>query len=195
MMLTIAKKCYSMYLERGIGMHNNMKKIREIYGATQEEIAKIAGVNRSTVSQWETGALKASNTKLEKLSIFYGIGPECFYELEYIDETRRKMLIDSAMREKEVVKNSPNTRNKVEEISSWLDNISFKEARFRFMIAMKVMLATADIASLDDLKLAHEITKKMSTRLDSIIRIREEEVKQESTLNDLIIKCYEEREN
>ena len=176
-------------------MHNNMKKIREIYGATQEEIAKIAGVNRSTVSQWETGALKASNTKLEKLSIFYGIGPECFYELEYIDETRRKMLIDSAMREKEVVKNSPNTRNKVEEISSWLDNISFKEARFRFMIAMKVMLATADIASLDDLKLAHEITKKMSIRLDSIIRIREEEVEQESTLNDLIIKCYEEREN
>lgn len=184
-----------MYLERGIGMHNNMKKIREIYGATQEEIAKIAGVNRSTVSQWETGALKASNTKLEKLSIFYGIGPECFYELEDIDETRRKMLIDSAMREKEVVENSPNTRNKVEEISNWLDNISFKEARFRFMIAMKVMLATADIASLDDLKLAHEITKKMSIRLDSIIRIREEEVEQESTLNDLIIKCYEEREN
>ena len=195
MMLTITKKCYSMYLERGIGMHNNMKKIREIYGATQEEIAKIAGVNRSTVSQWETGASKASNTKLEKLSIFYGIGPECFYELEDIDETRRKMLIDSAMREKEVVENSPNTRNKVEEISNWLDNISFKEARFRFMIAMKVMLATADIASLDDLKLAHEITKKMSIRLDSIIRIREEEVEQESTLNDLIIKCYEEREN
>ena len=30
--------------------YNNMKKIREIYGATQEEIAKVAGVNRSTVS-------------------------------------------------------------------------------------------------------------------------------------------------
>ncbi len=46
--------------------YNNMKKIREIYGATQEEIAKVAGVNRSTVSQWETGSMKASSSKLEK---------------------------------------------------------------------------------------------------------------------------------
>ncbi len=176
-------------------MYNNMKKIREIYGATQEEIAKIAGVNRSTVSQWETGAMKASNAKLEKLSIFYGIGPECFYELDDIDEIRAKMLVDSATREKEVAAKSNNTRNKVEEISNLLDNLPFNEARSRFMIAMKVMLATADNAKLEDLKLAFEITKKMSKRLDSIIRIREEEIEQESTLNDLIIKCYEERKN
>ncbi|MBR3888665.1 MAG: helix-turn-helix transcriptional regulator [Clostridia bacterium] len=176
-------------------MYNNMKKIREIYGATQEEIAKIAGVNRSTVSQWETGALKASNAKLEKLSIFYGIGPECFYELEDIDEIRTQMLVDSATREREVIAKSAKTRNKVEEISKLLDNLPFNEARSRFMIAMKVMLATADNAKLEDLKLAFEITKKMSKRLDSIIRIKEEEIEQESTLNDLIIKCYEERKN
>ena len=80
--------------------YNNMKKIREIYGATQEEIAKVAGVNRSTVSQWETGSMKASSSKLEKLSIFYGIGPECFYELPDIDDIRKNMLIESEKKRK-----------------------------------------------------------------------------------------------
>ena len=45
--------------------------------------------------------MKASSSKLEKLSIFYGIGPECFYELPDIDDIRKNMLIESAKKEKE----------------------------------------------------------------------------------------------
>ena len=41
--------------------YNNIKKVREIYGATQEEVAKAIGVNRTTISQWENGSIKASN--------------------------------------------------------------------------------------------------------------------------------------
>ena len=170
---------------------NNMKKIREIYGATQDEIAKVAGVNRSTVSQWETGAIKASNTKLEKLSLFYGIGPESFYELSEIDETRRDMLIASAQKAKEVEAATEAKRNKADEFKQILESVTFTEARGRFMFAMKLLLATADSAELEDLKVAYQITRKMAKRLDAFIHIREEEEKakkenNEETLFDIL---------
>ena len=171
--------------------YNNMKKIREIYGATQEKIAKVAGVNRSTVSQWETGALRASSSKLEKLSIFYGIGPECFYELPNIDDIRRNMLIESAKKEKEVREISDNKRNKVDEFSRMLQSLTFNEARARFMFAMKLLLSTADDGKLCDLELAYEINQKMAKRLEAIINIRKDEEKakkenNEDTLYDLL---------
>lgn len=174
-----------------MGNFNNMKKIREIYGATQDEIAKVAGVNRSTVSQWENGAIKASNTKLEKLSLFYGIGPESFYELSEVDETRRDMLIASAQKAKEVEAASEAKRNKADEFKQLLESVTFTEARSRFMFAMKLLLATADSAELEDLKVAYQITQKMAKRLDAFIHIREEEEKakkenNEETLFDIL---------
>lgn len=155
--------------------YNNMKEIREIYGATQEEISKIAGVNRSTVSQWETGATKASNSKLEKLSIFYGIGPECFYELEKIDDIRKNMLLKSSEKEREM-KNSSN-RNKAVELSKILETLTFEEAMVNFMHSMKIMLALSDDGRLNDLKTAYEINQKMGVRLNAIIEIRDTEEK------------------
>lgn len=176
---------------------NNMKKIREIYGATQDEIAKVAGVNRSTVSQWETGATKASRLKLEKLSIFYGIGPECFYEIEEIDDVRRKMLIESANKAKRVNEESEHTRDKAEELANMLEKMPFKKVISRYMFSMKMLLATADHGELDDLKVAYEINQKMGKRLEAIIKIREEEEKakkenDEDTLFDLLDSFNEE---
>ena len=156
-------------------MANNMKKIREIYGATQDEIAKVAGVTRSTISQWETGASKASNTKLEKLSIFYGIDPESFYEVDDIDEVRRQNLIETARREREITEASENKRNKASELAKMIEEVDFVSARKRFTISMKILLATADSASLEDLKMACEINKKLTKRLEAFINIREEE--------------------
>ena len=163
---------------------NNMKKIREIYGATQDEIAKVAEVNRSTVSQWETGAIKASNTKLEKLSLFYGIGPESFYELPELDETRRNMLIESSQKAKAVEDASAAKRNKADEFKQMLESITFAEARNRFMFSMKMLLATADNGELEDLKVAYQITQKMAKRLDAFIQIREEEEKAKKENNE-----------
>lgn len=171
--------------------NNNMKKIREIYGATQDEIAKVAGVNRSTISQWETGASRASNSKLEKLSIFYGIGPESFYELSDIDDVRREMLVNTAKKEKDIEDASKQKRNKADEFAEMLQTVSFTEARSRFMFSMKMLLATADHGALEDLKVAFEINQKMARRLQAIIDIREEEEKakkenNEDTLFDLL---------
>ena len=156
---------------------NNMKKIREIYGATQDEIAKVAGVNRSTVSQWENGALKASNTKLEKLSLFYGIGPDSFYEIPEVDQIRREMLIASAQRAKVIEAESETKRSKADEFKQLLESITFDEAVSRFMFSMKMLLATADNGDLDALKEAYQITQKLAKRLNAFIQIREEEEK------------------
>ncbi len=170
--------------------YNNFKKIREIYGVTQDELAKAIGVNRTTISQWENGLIKASNSNLEKLSLFFGIGPESFYELPEIDEERRSILINTSRKQIELQNQSGNERNKAEEFNQMFDSISFIQARRQFMIAMKLLLATADSASLDDLELAYEIDQKMSKRLKAIIDIRkkEEENPEEDTLFNLIDK-------
>ena len=44
---------------------NNLKQIREIYGATQEQIARALSVNRVTVANWESGSTVASNANRE----------------------------------------------------------------------------------------------------------------------------------
>lgn len=164
--------------------YNHMKEIRNIYGATQDDIAKVAGVTRSTVSQWETGTLRASNTKLEKLSIFYGIGPESFYDLSEIDETRRNLLIETAKKEKEIQARSEQKRSKADELTQLLEGITFREARSRFMFSMKLLLATADIAEFEDLKTAYLITEKMAKRLKAVVDLREEEERAKEENNE-----------
>lgn len=64
---------------------NNMKLIRELYGATQVEIADAIGVNRATISLWESGKFKASFKHCYSLANFYGINPNYFYDIEILD--------------------------------------------------------------------------------------------------------------
>ena len=74
---------------------NNLRQIREIYGATQEQVAKAIAVNRVTVANWEAGNSIASSANREKLSLYYGIGPEYFYE-KPLDEDAKKIVKESA---------------------------------------------------------------------------------------------------
>lgn len=171
--------------------YNNFKKIREIYGITQDEVAKAIGVNRTTVSQWENGSIRASSSNLEKLSLFFGIGPESFYELPEIDEDRKTMLINTSRKQKELQDKTGSERSKAEEFSQMFESISFIQARRQYMIAMKLLLATADTAALKDLELAYEIDQKMSKRLKAIIDIRRDEDSEGDTLFDLIDKLTE----
>jgi len=167
---------------------NNLKVIREIYGATQDEIATAIGVNRATVSNWETGSSKASSSSLEKLSIYYGIGPECFYEIE-IDDNRRQMLIDNAKRAKQL--ENEGKGNMAAEFHEMFEHMSFNDVIKRYMFSMKLLLASADTGKLDDLETAYLINVKMGERLKAIIKLRKEEEKakaenNEATLFDLM---------
>ena len=167
---------------------NNLKLIREIYGATQEQISEAIGVNRVTVANWEIGTSVASSSNREKLSIYYGIGPEYFYEKEVNDEVK-KMLLDAAANAVAIVKKSNGKRNKEREFHNIFESLSFAEAMKQYMFSTKLMLAAADKGELDKLKTAVLINKKMGKRLQAIIDLRESEQSDgEPSLEELLKK-------
>ena len=164
---------------------NNLKYIRELYGATQDEIAKVVNLNRATISTWENQEdRKASDSNLEKLSLFYGIGPEFFYEKE-IDDVAKEMLINNANRQKEIEENSKGKRLKSEDFNKLFSTLTFDKAINDYMRSMKLLLATADEGSLSKLETALKINKKMGARLESIINIRKAEQEDNESLSDL----------
>lgn len=166
---------------------NNLKYIRELYGATQDEIAKVVNLNRATISTWENQEeRKASDSNLEKLSLYYGIGPEYFYD-NPIDDTVKQMLLNNATRQREIEAKSNGTRHKSDDFSKLFSTLTFDKAVTDYMTAMKLLLATADEGSLNKLETALKINQKMGKRLESLINIRrvEQENKEES-LSDLI---------
>lgn len=168
---------------------NNLKLIREIYGATQEDIASALSISRVTISNWEKDQTnKITPSNLEKLSIFFGIGPECFHEIE-IDDVRRQMIMNSSNRAKEI--DATNKSNKNESFHNLFDNTTFTQAMKKYMFSMKMLLALADNGNLEDLKIIYQINQKMGERLKSIVEIREQEEKEKvlnngATLKDLM---------
>ena len=167
---------------------NNLKQIRELYGATQEQIAQAINVNRVTVANWENGTSVASSSNQEKLSIYYGIGPEYFYEKE-LDEVAKKIVTDTSARAQELTEKSEGKRVKEQDFHKLFESITFKQAMEQYMFSMKMLLATADSGELDKLKAAALINRKMGARLDAIIDLREQEEKSgEPSLFDLIEK-------
>ncbi|MCR4718987.1 MAG: helix-turn-helix domain-containing protein [Firmicutes bacterium] len=162
---------------------NNLKKIREIYGATQEHVANALGVNRVTIANWENSSSIASETNREKLSIFYGIGPEFFYEKD-LDAIAESLIIGTAKKEKTVTEKSGGTRNKAEDLNRLFSKTSFDDAIRKYMFAMKLLLATADNGELEELERAQLINTKMDERLKAIIDVRKEEEKKKNSSNE-----------
>ena len=153
---------------------NNLKQIREIYGATQEQIARALSVNRVTVANWENGTSMASSANREKMSIYYGIGPEFFYENELTD-TVKKMIQNTAAQERALVDRSGGKRNKQEDFHEMFDHITFGQVMEDYMMIMKMLLAKADDGDLNKLRSALTINEKMGRRLSLIIKLREDE--------------------
>ena len=167
---------------------NNIKLIREIYGATQEQVAQAIGVNRVTVAKWEVGTAFASSSKRERMSMYFGIGPEYFYDKEVTEEIK-KMLVDTADKAKEVISMSGGKRNKEADYNKLFSSTSFEDAMKKYMFAMKMMLASADNGDLETLKTASLINTKMGARLQAIIEIREQESSNgEPSLTELMEK-------
>lgn len=52
---------------------NNIKRLREQKGLTQEELAKALGMSRPAVTQWETGWSQPRMGTVEKLAAFFGV--------------------------------------------------------------------------------------------------------------------------
>lgn len=171
---------------------NNLKMIRELYGATQEQVALAIGVNRVTVANWENGSSVASSSNQERLSLYYGVGPDYFYEKE-LDETARKLIIETGAAARERVKRSGGKLNKEEDFHRTFEAMTFSQAMRDYMFSMKMLLATADSGELERLRTASLINKKMGARLDAIIKLREEEDdKDEPSLFELLEQVQED---
>ena len=87
-----------------------LKDLRKKLGATQEQIAKLIGVTKQTVSNYETGQSTPPNKILDKLSMLYGvplhqilgteqskesaINNEIIGTLEYIKSVNTELYLD-----------------------------------------------------------------------------------------------------
>ncbi len=160
-----------------VQMKNNLKTIREIYGATQEQIARAVCVNRVTVANWESGASIPSTTNREKLSLFYGISPDFFFDAE-LTEDAVQMIKDVSEKERKITSESDGKRDKTEEYHKMFEEIDFGKLLDDYMITTKLLLAKADDANLDSLRTALTVNERMGKRLKAIIDIREEEEKE-----------------
>lgn len=166
--------------------YNNLKQIREIYGATQEQIARALSVNRVTVANWENGSTMASSANREKMSMYYGIGPEFFYD-QPLSEEAKQQIHRTGERERSLVSQSGGRENKQDDFRQFFQTIGFDSLMQDYMMTTKMLLAKADEAELDTLRTVLFINQKMGRRLESIVKLREEEAEAgELTLFDLM---------
>lgn len=56
-----------------MGIKENIKKIRDIYGLTQQDLAEIAGVTNKAVSAWESGLSEPRMGAIERIANRFGI--------------------------------------------------------------------------------------------------------------------------
>ena len=64
----------------GMGIiQNNIKTIRKKLGYTQETVADVLGIARSTYTEYETKDIEIPLNTLEKLSDFFGVELSSFF--------------------------------------------------------------------------------------------------------------------
>lgn len=56
-----------------MGIKENIKRIREIYGLTQQDLADIAGVTNKAVSSWESGLAEPRMGAIERIANRFGL--------------------------------------------------------------------------------------------------------------------------
>ena len=57
------------------GLHIHLRAWRETKNLSQEQVANILAVNKSTIHRWETGSRTVDLADLERLAEIYGIDP------------------------------------------------------------------------------------------------------------------------
>lgn len=56
-----------------MGIRENIVKLRKQHGLTQEELAKIAGVSRGAVSQWEGGFSEPRMGAIQRMADYFKV--------------------------------------------------------------------------------------------------------------------------
>ncbi len=168
------------------GKMNNLKYMREIYGATQEEIAERLDVSRVSISNWENGAGgRMSRVNQEKLSTLYGLGPEYFYEKE-IDAESKAIILETKSKSRYAEQEFD--MQKEEKLQSLFKTYSFKDAVENYMYSMKLVIALSDNCTLHELELAYKINEQMTRRLTNALETRKQDLEKGDEIQTLFKK-------
>lgn len=76
-----------------MSIRQNVIRLREIFDITQEQLARVAGVSRGAVSQWEGGFSEPRMGAIQKIADYYGITKSNLIEengMAFIDPITKK---------------------------------------------------------------------------------------------------------
>lgn len=63
-----------------MSFNERLKKIREVKGFTQQEVADKVGKKKNSISNWEMGIARPDVDTLAKLCKLYGVSPDSLFE-------------------------------------------------------------------------------------------------------------------
>ncbi len=101
---------------------NNLKKLRNNKEITQEDLAKILRVNRSTYKNWENGIVMIPIEIADELSIFYNVRLSYILGLENKKKSNdkiKKMEYDALLKNLSILKKK--NHNSYEEIGTYIE--------------------------------------------------------------------------
>jgi transcriptional regulator with XRE-family HTH domain len=167
----------------------NLKRMREIYGATQDEIAEALNVSRVSVSNWENGVGgMISRSNLEKLCNLYGLEVDYFFDRELdehatdtIIENKNVQLLPTPVEKPQrtfppIHKN--NETKKEEAFQSLLKKYTFQDAMTNYLSAVKLIIGLSIDCSEEEAELALQIEEQMGRRLRTALLQRQEDIRE-----------------
>lgn len=150
---------------------NNLKQIRELFGYSQEDVAKALDVSRVTVSKWENDEVRISQANLEKLSFLFTIGPEYIYE-KPLDAKAIEKIQRTGKNIRELDKKEDGT--KYTQVIKELMNIDTKILIRDYFLSTKLLLVKAEEIGDNELDDLIKVNKKLGNRLLKIQKSRKE---------------------
>ena len=73
----------------------NIKRLRESHGLTQEELGEIAGVSGKAVSKWESGAADPRMGAVQRMADHFHISKSTIID-EYDQQDERQLMLERA---------------------------------------------------------------------------------------------------
>lgn len=74
---------------------DNIKRLREAYDLTQDELGKIAGVSGKAVSKWESGQAEPRMGAVQRIADHFGVSKSVIID-EYSMADERQQLLERA---------------------------------------------------------------------------------------------------
>ncbi len=150
---------------------NNLKIIRKLYGATQDEVALSIGVSRVTIAKWEGEFSSPTDAHLKKMAVFYGIDAPYFFELPIDDETRRT-LKENGQTAREERRRDGRKRRDIDDLAVLMAPVTFDDAMGQYQLALKLLTAHAVEGTIGDLRTICELHDRMGNVLHNMLEQR-----------------------